>query len=679
MMVFQAVQEIYGTMAPAQSLSDANEQGKSDVSVKSENKDFADTKEAVGFCSDNGEDGILCDGSLKDTARDVDVLDERKLNHILKSEKLVLVDDKDASGLLCTNKGEDVDYCVGSSTSLNKVDNDVDQEIDIVSCTEGIDSKTVNFDDPDATEYSSSFGDTFSGLKSEMKQENGDMEVDSPFVPSNGDPTGLDALNRDFRKKKVNAQWRKCISPLLWRCQWLELRMKQLFSQASMYDKELASYKHEKELQSKIIELDTSGSRSVPFPSRNNQKRVMKRRKRKRTEDKVDISSYMSNHVVFSYYENRRTDTDGHSVDDCGEGNAFCICSGFSDYDDNIIGNDDNEWLLGLKGGDGSLEQVLLNIESVQSRIVTLKTQLNNVMGRDVRARSDANLFLGDPPVSFLQNVTGGGTLSTRLPGTPPHHESECETEAVMPVSEGSSYGLLSAGDVTLDQHHRRDLCKDVRSLLSALCISCFLKHFNRKTGNPQGFQCPTQFCFRKLLVGHSYCSENHLFINLRREYLLIGFYLVWVQNEEDVLIDNQVAEEEYQNFENASHETDKLEDMEKSNSEIHSGNESTAPMVPVREASQPETNIEMPSQTVLKPCYTGKRRGRKPKKKKRQARLVAALPQPKSKKLHVSSSSRSSRAHTRGPSKTEKLLASSPKLWRSERLKLRRLAGKKT
>ncbi|XP_042376188.1 uncharacterized protein LOC121969931 [Zingiber officinale] len=278
--------------------------------------------------------------------------------------------------------------------------------------------------------------------------------------------------------------------------------------------------------------------------------------------------------------------------------------------DDNIIGNDDNEWLLGLKGGDGSLEQVLLNIESVQSRIVTLKTQLNNVMGRDVRARSDVNLFLGDPPVSFLQNVTGGGTLSTRLPGTPPHHESECETEAVMPVSEGSSYCLLSAGDVTLDQHHKRDLCKD---------------------------------------------------------------------NEEDVLIDNQVAEEEYQNFENASHETDKLEDMEKSNSEIHSGNESTAPMVPVREASQPETNIETPSQTVLKPCYTGKRRGRKPKKKKRQARLVAALPQPKSKKLHVSSSSRSSRAHTRGPSKTEKLLASSPKLWRSERLKLRRLAGKKT
>ncbi|XP_074579708.1 uncharacterized protein LOC141836180 isoform X2 [Curcuma longa] len=609
--IIEAVQEIYGTMAPAQSLSDAKEV-KPDVSVKSENKDFADTKEAVGFCSYNGEDRILCDGSLKDMARDVDVLEERKLNHIVKSENLVLVDDKDASGLLRTNNCEDVDYCVGSSTSLNKVYNDADEEIDIVNCTEGIDGKTVNFDDPDATEYSSSFGNTFSGLESELKQENGDMEVDSPFVPSNGDPTVLDVLNRDFRKKKVSAQWRKCISPLMWRCQWLELRMKLLLSQASMYDKELAAYKHEKELQSKIIELDSSGSRSVPFTSRTNGKRVMKRRKRKRTEDKVDISSYMSNHVVFSYYENRRTDTDGHSVDDdCGE-------------DDNI-GNDDNEWLLGLKGSDGYLEQILLNIESVQSRIVKLKTQLNNVMGRDVRERSAANLFLGDPPVSFLQNVNGGGTLSTGLPGTLPHYDSECETEAVMHMSEGSSYGdaadigiikstiglLSSAGDVTLDQNHMRDLCKD---------------------------------------------------------------------NEEDVLIDNQLAEEEYQNFEKVSHETDKLEDMEKPNSEIHSGDESTAPMASVPVESSPATNVEMPPQTVeKKPCYTGKRRGRKPKKKKRQASLVAAPSQPKIKKLHVSSSSRSSRAHTRGPSKTEKLQASSPKLWRSERLKMRRLAGKKT
>lgn len=104
------------------------------------------------------------------------------------------------------------------------------------------------------------------------------------------------------RKKKVSAEWRKCISPLMWRCQWLELRMKLLFSQASTYDKELAAYKHEKGLQPKIIESNSSGSRSVPFTSRNSQKRVMKRRKRKRTEDKVDLSSYMSNHVVFSYY-----------------------------------------------------------------------------------------------------------------------------------------------------------------------------------------------------------------------------------------------------------------------------------------------------------------------------------------------------------------------------------------
>lgn len=109
-------------------------------------------------------------------------------------------------------------------------------------------------------------------------------------------------FNTTFRKKKVSAHWRKFISPLMWRCQWLELRMKELLSQASKYDKELAAYKYEKELQSKMIELDSSVSRAVPLTSQTHWRGAMKRRKRKRNEDKVDLSSYMSNHVVFSYY-----------------------------------------------------------------------------------------------------------------------------------------------------------------------------------------------------------------------------------------------------------------------------------------------------------------------------------------------------------------------------------------
>jgi len=51
----------------------------------------------------------------------------------------------------------------------------------------------------------------------------------------------------------------------MWRCQWLELRMNELRSQASLYDKELAAYKREKQLQSKMIELDDYVSRVVPL------------------------------------------------------------------------------------------------------------------------------------------------------------------------------------------------------------------------------------------------------------------------------------------------------------------------------------------------------------------------------------------------------------------------------
>jgi hypothetical protein len=76
--------------------------------------------------------------------------------------------------------------------------------------------------------------------------------------------------------------------------------MKDLQSQVSKYDKELSVLKHEKELQTKMIELDCSSSRSVPFSSHFCRK-TMKRR-RKKTELKMNASSYISNHTVFSYF-----------------------------------------------------------------------------------------------------------------------------------------------------------------------------------------------------------------------------------------------------------------------------------------------------------------------------------------------------------------------------------------
>jgi hypothetical protein len=88
----------------------------------------------------------------------------------------------------------------------------------------------------------------------------------------------------------------------MWRCQWLELRIKEIQNQASRYDKELAMLKHEKALHAKIIELDNSCSRVVPLSSRCRNKKAMKRRKRKKEEETVDGMSYISDHIIFSYY-----------------------------------------------------------------------------------------------------------------------------------------------------------------------------------------------------------------------------------------------------------------------------------------------------------------------------------------------------------------------------------------
>ncbi|XP_038989560.1 uncharacterized protein LOC103716106 isoform X2 [Phoenix dactylifera] len=494
----------------------------------------------------------------------VGIDEERKPDIVVKSEaedengeKVMM---NDATGLVCMNNFEDNGFYAESSFNLRKVDDSMDQEVEILDWDDGVAIEKVKAEDPDATDYSSSFGGTFSGCDDESKLS--DAEVDSGFGVMNSDPAVFDGFDRVFKKKKVTAHWRKFISPLTWRCQWLELQMKVLRTQALKYDKVLAAYKHEKELQLKMVELDGSVSRSVPLTGRSPKKQIMKRRKRKRNEDIADISSYMLKHHIFSYYDNKKTETDGHSVDDDG-----------AEQDENVRGTEDSEWLLGIKGRDSSLEQILLNIEAVQSRVLKLKTHLNKVMCRNAAeiASYPGNLFPGDPPPSYSQSHSGSPRNNDGLPagaiGTPPHHVSEYEMEdMVMPGSAVSSYGdaadvdiiestmgLLSAADGPLNQRQIRDLCKD---------------------------------------------------------------------SADDVLIDNQAAEEEFQNFEKVGQPREKPEELVK---EAESpSEESIAPKVS-KPASGPETeNAVMPQQTVLKPCYPGKRRGRKPKRKRRGGSIAA-------------------------------------------------------
>lgn len=88
----------------------------------------------------------------------------------------------------------------------------------------------------------------------------------------------------------------------MWRCKWIELKLRQLQSQELKYEKELAAYDHSKNI--KFALFDQSDTKSVPFSGRIRSRKVMKRKKRKRVEETCDVESYMSNHTVLSYYGN---------------------------------------------------------------------------------------------------------------------------------------------------------------------------------------------------------------------------------------------------------------------------------------------------------------------------------------------------------------------------------------
>ena len=82
----------------------------------------------------------------------------------------------------------------------------------------------------------------------------------------------------------------------------MELQIKELQSQALKYDRELAEYDKRKQLEFERFTLDGFDAKSIPFSSQFQRNEVMKRKNRRRVEEKIDVVSYMSQHNLFSYY-----------------------------------------------------------------------------------------------------------------------------------------------------------------------------------------------------------------------------------------------------------------------------------------------------------------------------------------------------------------------------------------
>jgi len=114
--------------------------------------------------------------------------------------------------------------------------------------------------------------------------------------------------------------------------------MRELSSQVSKYDRELALIKKQKESKQAVSKANGTMSESMQI-HKGHGKSIMKRRKRKRHEENVDASSYISKHRILSYYHGLASN---YVVFFVGIGHQFiCVCVNFAP---GFVLNDNNSF-----------------------------------------------------------------------------------------------------------------------------------------------------------------------------------------------------------------------------------------------------------------------------------------------------------------------------------------------
>ncbi|KAF3523332.1 hypothetical protein F2Q69_00049527 [Brassica cretica] len=354
-------------------------------------------------------------------------------------------------------------------------------EVDIVESEEN-NIATTDEEDPDATEYSSSFSDTASedadmlcnGLSEEY------AEVESHYWDETDLGPAYDSFSSIFhyRKKRLTSHWKSFIRPLMWRSKWVELKIRELESRALEYPKELESLDQEKlgaNIDPSVLETCGKGIKSLPFSNPSYRKRAAKRRrKRKKVERTDDIASYMSHHNLFSYIETKRLSSDGMSVAD-----DFAVQDTLIESKDRVALDEDDS-LFDHRDGDGVLKEVLWKIELVHSHVHRLKTQVDLVMSKNAaRFSSSENLSLLAASSAPSPTVSAGGdVISIEAVYNSSHLMQYYVLGDLVFSSEGmaSSYGdafhipdiiestvgLFADADVTLHHPQVGDSCEDI-------------------------------------------------------------------------------------------------------------------------------------------------------------------------------------------------------------------------
>ncbi|KAF8692468.1 hypothetical protein HU200_039564 [Digitaria exilis] len=349
----------------------------------------------------------------------------------------------------------------------------------------------------DTTECSSSFGDTCFGFEGEA--DGGELEVNSG---SSAHANGVGSSKPP--RKKVTAEWMNSVRPIMWRCQWLELRMKELASQVSKYDRELALIEKEKELQQTVGKLNVSASESMQI-YKGHGNSIMKRRKRKRHEENTDTSFYIKKHLILSYFhdkQNKGAETDGVLIEeDCGS-------------DGSIRGGLDTVTLLDSENYDMIFEQLtlkdtLMTIDGLQSRVQLLQDRLSRAhSGGENLALYEDNTDVNVRVPRKREHTQKRSFSYTKYRYTKPQKRKNLNI--LLKDDDGSAFvGWPALPDRETDSH---------------------VKNANRNAQERSG-EC-----------------------NQTTEKSVTADQLLGTENIDDILIDNQAANEACQQFDNAKH-----------------------------------------------------------------------------------------------------------------------------
>ncbi|KAI3444781.1 hypothetical protein Pfo_001446 [Paulownia fortunei] len=312
-----------------------------------------------------------------------------------------------------TTKYEDYEAEGHLVKQTEEVQRNTDVEVNITECTKSLGNKLVAAEYQDTTEGSSSFDDNDSGVENVDTLD--DSEALSDFCGDAASALDFDGFGEKLRmrKKKLTTHWRSFIQPLMWRCKWIEVKIKKLQSQAQQYDRELEAYNKRKQIQSENSTL-IDGVKSLPFSQMNARNDVLKRKKRRMTEATMDVAAYMSHHNLFSYYENRKCFTEGAFMSNESKNSSKNSATRKVNIDDEFWANDE---LLSFAPGDGdNLEHILWKIEFLQSQASKLKSRVDRVIRENAGKFSSAdNLILPMPFNASPPNNGDGMAVGTYI------------------------------------------------------------------------------------------------------------------------------------------------------------------------------------------------------------------------------------------------------------------------